>query len=100
VARETEIHDRLRRNRSLLTSVLGPDGSGEAIDVINTASWNRTDLVVLTREQSAAGDIIVGPTDTVPSQRLASGELAFIAARSALGAAGTLSPGRHLRQAL
>ncbi len=68
------------KSRALLTAVLGPDGSGDAIDVINTASWDRTDLVVLTHEQSAAGDIIVGPDGRiVPSQRLAGGGLAFIA---------------------
>ena len=47
------------------------------VDVYNTASWMRTDVVLLPHELSAAGDAVTGPQGTpVPSQRLASGELA------------------------
>ncbi len=56
-------------------------GSAEhAIDVFNTNSWSRTGLVLLTREQSAAGDKITDAAGNIlPSQRLSTGELAFVA---------------------
>lgn len=93
------------RSRALMTTVLGQTDAGDVIDVINTASWDRTDLVVLTREQSAAGDVVSGPDGrTVPSQRLASGDLAFVARNvPALGSTrftlkrGTPSPAGSVR---
>ena len=52
----------------------------EATDVYNTASWNRDGLVLLSPEQSAVGDLVKDAAgNPVPSQRLASGELAFVA---------------------
>ena len=52
-------------------------GSG-VIDVYNTSSWMRNDLVMLTPNQSVEGDILVNDQNNpVPSQRLASGELVF-----------------------
>ncbi len=54
-------------------------GSG-SFDVVNTSSWERTDLVVLARDASAAGDVVRDEAGTeVPSQRLTTGELAFLA---------------------
>ena len=51
-----------------------------AVDVYNTCSWPRTDLVVLPAEMGVAGDAVKTPDgDAVPSQRLASGQLAFLA---------------------
>ena len=51
-----------------------------AVDVWNTSAWPRTDLVVLGKELSAAGDVVTGPDGKpVPSQRLSTGELAFLA---------------------
>jgi hypothetical protein len=48
------------------------------IDVFNTASWPRTDLVTLPRETQ--GDAVKDAQgQQVPSQRLASGELVFLA---------------------
>jgi len=53
---------------------------GGAIDVVNTCSWPRTDLVVLPARLSAAGDRVTDDKGTiVPSQRLRTGELAFLA---------------------
>ena len=50
-----------------------------AFDVINTTSWPRTDLVVVPLELSRAGDRVVGADGRpVPSQRLATGELAVL----------------------
>jgi len=52
-------------------------GSG-VIDVYNTSSWMRDDLVMLSPDQSAAGDRVMDDHgQAVVSQRLASGNLAF-----------------------
>src|SRR5262249_40194788 len=50
------------------------------IEVLNTSSWRRTDLVTLSPECSVQGDQVVD-TDGRPmlSQRLSNGQLAFIA---------------------
>jgi hypothetical protein len=59
------------------------------IDVWNTCSWTRTDVVRVPGAWSAAGDCVRDAQgDAVPAQRLHSGELAFLAADvPALGAA-------------
>ncbi|MBZ5497398.1 MAG: hypothetical protein LAP85_13435 [Acidobacteriia bacterium] len=50
-----------------------------AVDVYNTNSWPRTDIVLLSRQQSAAGDAVVdGSGAAVRSQRLSTGELAVL----------------------
>lgn len=50
------------------------------IDVFNTTSWPRTELVVVPKELSAAGDQVTdNHSRPVDSQRLTTGELAFIA---------------------
>lgn len=50
------------------------------IDVFNTSSWRRTDLVTLSRELSDAGDRVIDDRgDVIPSQRLSTGELVFLA---------------------
>jgi len=70
-------------SQKLLTAaVSGRAGSqtAGAVDVWNTSAWPRTDLLVLNKELSAAGDVVTGPDGTaVPSQRLSTGELAFLA---------------------
>jgi alpha-mannosidase len=73
-----------RQSRDLLAQALGatPDASeaSPTVSVFNTASWPRTDLVTLPPEWSRAGDRVVDEKGKpVPSQRLASGELAFLA---------------------
>jgi hypothetical protein len=56
------------------------DQNPNAIDVFNTASWPRTDLVTLPKTMNLAGDIVKNDRgEIVPSQRLSSGELVFIA---------------------
>jgi hypothetical protein len=56
-----------------------PAGS-EAVDVVNTSSWERTDLAVLPANLSRAGDRVEDAAGrAVPSQRLRGGELAFLA---------------------
>jgi alpha-mannosidase len=67
---------------ALIASSLSSAPSSRApasIEICNTSSWDRAEVVFLSRELSAAGDHVValdgGP---VPSQRLASGELAVL----------------------
>jgi len=51
-----------------------------AVDVFNTSSWTRTDLVVLPKDMISAGDLVKDPDGkSVKSQRLSTGELAFLA---------------------
>ena len=71
-------------SKKLLDQVAPPHG--KLIDeqgrflVCNTCSWPRTDLVILPKDASAAGDAVIdGDHKSVPSQRLSTGELAFLA---------------------
>ncbi|NLE61370.1 MAG: hypothetical protein GX616_23725, partial [Planctomycetes bacterium] len=51
-----------------------------AVDVYNTTCWLRTDLVMLTANQSEVGDSVIDADGKpVPSQRLSTGELAILA---------------------
>jgi len=51
-----------------------------AVDVYNTCSWPRTDLVVLPADWSLAGDLVqTAAGQPVASQRLSDGRLAFLA---------------------
>jgi len=51
-----------------------------SVDVINTSSWPRTDLVILPEDLKIAGDLVKDTRGkTAPSQRLSNGELAFLA---------------------
>ena len=52
----------------------------DALDVFNTSSWPRTGLVTLSAQQSTAGDRVTDAKGKpVPSQRLSTGELVFLA---------------------
>ncbi len=66
-------------SHELLDQALGTTESAAAsVDVYNTASWPRTDLVTLPRETQ--GDLVKDETgQPVPSQRLSTGELVFLA---------------------
>ena len=74
--------DGSRLTKELLTDVtksVAKEQSG-TIDVYNTLNWPRTQLVLLSAKRSAAGDRVKDERGRpVPSQRLASGELAFTA---------------------
>jgi len=51
-----------------------------AVDVFNTCSWPRTDLVALPKSLTLAGDVVKDTEGrAVKSQRLSTGELAFLA---------------------
>ncbi|HTS00142.1 MAG TPA: glycoside hydrolase family 38 C-terminal domain-containing protein, partial [Bacteroidota bacterium] len=75
--------DGAREADSLLARIVpsGPGASGSvAFDVLNTNSWERTDIVLLAREASAGRDVVRDEEGAeVPSQRLTTGELAFLA---------------------
>ena len=66
----------------LLNSMLpnSKNQSSEVFDVYNTNSWDRTDLVYLTKEQSMNGDGVEDESGIAyPSQRMTDGRLAFLA---------------------
>lgn len=68
-----------RFSEKLLSSAL-PAATGSSVDVYNTNSWSRSGVILLSPFQSAAGDIVKDASGAViPSQRLSTGELAFVA---------------------
>ncbi len=72
--------DASAESRTLMDQALGanPAAVAASVDVFNTTSWPRTDLVTLPKE--TVGDAVQDENGkAVPSQRLASGELAFLA---------------------
>lgn len=51
-----------------------------AVDVFNTCSWKRTDLVILPKDTKVAGELVKNSEgQSVKSQRLSTDELAFLA---------------------
>ncbi|HUE66093.1 MAG TPA: glycoside hydrolase family 38 C-terminal domain-containing protein [Rhizomicrobium sp.] len=84
--------DAANESRRLLETVLD-EYAGQAdptrLEVHNTCSWPRTDVVMISKEMSQGKDHVKdehgGP---VPSQRLSTGELAVLANVPALGSAG------------
>ncbi|MCX7426819.1 MAG: glycosyl hydrolase family 38, partial [Planctomycetia bacterium] len=76
-----------------------------AIDVFNTESWPRTDLVLLPVDLAVAGDVVTtADGKPVVAQRLASGELAVLAenvpplgAKRFLLRAGDVKPSGHAK---
>jgi len=69
-----------RQSRELFAAAVGEVPDEGAVDVFNTLSWPRTEVVTLSRDLSAAGDRVLDDAGkAVPSQRLTSGELVFLA---------------------
>ncbi|HVU58888.1 MAG TPA: polysaccharide lyase family protein [Puia sp.] len=79
-------------SKSLLTEAVNPTPAAprmaaatpaaptNAIDVFNTSSWPRTNLVLVPQTLSQQGDLVKDAHGaTIPSQRLSTGELAFVA---------------------
>ena len=67
-----------RQSRALLNAALPPATATTAIDVYNTTQWERTDLAIVPPE--LAGQSVLDELgQPVACQRLASGELAFLA---------------------
>jgi alpha-mannosidase len=84
--------DAENESKRLLDGVLAAyatDRDGSNIDVHNTCSWSRTDVVLISEERSRGKDHVKNEYGTsVPSQRLSTGELAFLAENvPALGSA-------------
>ena len=68
------------QSAALMRDALARPPGGDRVEVLNTLSWSRTDLVCIGKEFSGAGDLVVGENgEEVPSQRLSTGELAFLA---------------------
>jgi alpha-mannosidase len=72
------------QSRNLLNNALSGHQSMAkqvtAIDVFNTCSWTRTDLVILPKDMKLVGDVVKDSEGhSVKSQRLSTGELAFLA---------------------
>lgn len=82
--------DASRESHDILDAALETRGAtvDNSVDVFNTSSWDRTDLVTVPATLSRAGDRVLGPDGAaVPSQRLKTGELVFVARHvPALGA--------------
>lgn len=73
-----------KQSKSLLHQSMGPATTGsiapDAIEVFNTTSWSRTERVTLASELSLTGDRVTDHKGRIiPSQRLSTGELAFLA---------------------
>jgi alpha-mannosidase len=74
-----------RQSHELLAAALTSEGSDAGtpagvLDVFNTLSWPRTELVTVPKELSAAvARVLDDQGKAVPSQRLSSGELVFLA---------------------
>jgi hypothetical protein len=68
----------------LLTGAGSGAGGGNAIDVFNTNSWVRTSLVLVPPALSTQGNQVKDDRGAmIPSQRLSTGELAFVASEVA-----------------
>jgi len=71
------------QSKSLLAAAVNSRAAGtnaSAVDVYNATSWPRAELLFLPKALSSAGDHVKDSRGiSLPSQRLASGELAFLA---------------------
>jgi alpha-mannosidase len=77
-----------RKSRGLLDRALGRDNEQgsedgkpiDAVDVFNTCSWPRDDMVVLDVDAPLAGYVVKDPDgNVIPSERTPGGQLAFLA---------------------
>ena len=75
--------DAEKQSKDLVAGALRSYSAGNgasAIDVLNATSWPRTEVVLLSKELSSAGDHVKDERGRPqPSQRLSSGELAILA---------------------
>ena len=75
--------DAENESKKLLNGVLdayASESDSSSVDVHNTCSWPRTEVVVISKERSLGKDHVKNEHGTsVPSQRLSTGELAFLA---------------------
>jgi len=77
------LSDGVRASADLRREILAAPGSGavsNTVEIINTNSWKRTDLIILPQSESTRGTVVRDESGTrVPSQRLSNGDLAFLA---------------------
>jgi hypothetical protein len=67
-----------RESRRLMDAALPtPVAPSSHLDIVNTLAWRRRGLVLLTADQSRAGDRVTVDRTPVPSQRLRDGRLAL-----------------------
>lgn len=72
--------DAERQSAGLVALLLSSKEKGTGFEVLNTLSWSRSGLVTLSAGQSRAGNLMVDDRGApVPSQRLGTGELVFLA---------------------
>jgi alpha-mannosidase len=77
VVKAVELSDNISRQALAPATV-----KANAVDVYNTLSWPRTDVVYVPAAISKAGDLVKDETGKkIPSQRLSTGELVFVADR-------------------
>lgn len=69
-------------SKQLLNEAVSPEGkelSENSINVFNTNSWQRSSVVLVSAKLSSIGDVVKDADGMViPSQRLSTGELAFV----------------------
>jgi alpha-mannosidase len=85
--------DAENKSKMLLDEVLtayASEADSSTVEVHNTCSWPRTDVIAISKEMSLGKDHVKNEHGgSVPSQRLSTGELAFLAENvPALGSAG------------
>ena len=72
-----------KQSMALLNATLdqyGKSGDGKTFDVHNSTSWPRTEVITLSKAMSSASDHVTDERGKpAPSQRLSTGELAFVA---------------------
>ena len=69
----------LVRSLAKRTGAADPSVASTDLDVYNTSSWSRTELVIVPRGISERGDRVADDQGrATPSQRLSSGDLAFL----------------------
>ncbi len=72
--------DAANQSAEMMKNIIPNAVATSFFDVINTNSWERTDMVIIPASKSSVGDVVKNENDSiVPSQRLTNGDLAFIA---------------------
>jgi alpha-mannosidase len=75
-----DAEDESKRLLDAVLDVYASERGSSNIDVHNTSSWPRTEVVVISKERSLGKDHVTNDDGMpVPSQRLSTGELAFLA---------------------
>ncbi len=74
------LHAKQQTDELMKQATLPANEASNAITVYNTLSWARTDVVYVPANLSTAGDLVTDEAgEKIPSQRLSTGELVFVA---------------------